>query len=97
MDESTKIARELVRIAKMLAAADPADKDTITSTNGKNELNDEDKLKINEIVKALKLDNFKKWLSGNKTKTVKMALGTVSSMNLLDFFSLIIKKSQEQQ
>ena len=88
MDENTRVAKELVRIAKLIAAADQ---------NNKDELSDDEKLKINDIVKALRLAPFKKWLSKNKSKTIRQVLGAVASMNIVEFFSLVVNKSQEEQ
>ena len=88
MDENTRVAKELVRLAKLIAAADDNDVE---------EPNEEEKLKINDIVKALKLAPFKKWLSKNKSKTIRQVLGAVASMNIVEFFSLVVNKSQVEQ
>lgn len=59
------------------------------------EQDDEDILKINDVIKALKLAGFKKWLTKNKSKTVRQLVGGASSMNIVEFFSAILQKSQE--
>ena len=83
MTNEARIAKDLLRLAKIIAAVDEK----------KNDQEEKEKKQINEIVMALKDQKMEisDFISKNKIQKLGKVFSNVQSMTVLEFFSKFVK------
>lgn len=87
MTNEARIAKDLLRLAKMIAAVDEK----------KNDQEEKEKQQITEIVKALKDQKMEiyAFITKNKMQKLGKVFGSnVQSMTVLEFFSKFVKTTE---